>query len=545
MAPTQPRDAPSSIPLSEHSLTTPLRHSLFESELANHPDKGWVSWLTSGIRNGVHIGYTGSRCSLRAKNLRSAYLHPGVIQAELTKELAAGRMAGPYPTLSIPNVRCAGLGVVPKKGGKWRMIMHLSAPRGHSINDAIPKERYSLQYSSVDDAVALLFQAGRGALMAKVDLKSAFRMVPVRRADWRLLGVEWDNQIYLDKCLPFGLRSAPYLFNQVAQALSWIMRENYGIKSHIHYLDDYFLVGPAASDQCATQVATMLNLCTRLGIPVATDKLEGPATTITFLGIQIDSVSQELSLPADKLSDLMLLTGEWCQKTKCTKRQLLSLIGKLAFAAKVAPAGRFFLRRLIDLSCTVQRLHHHIHLNTDTRADIRWWYDFLPSWNGKALFLESSWTSNESLSLYTDASGSHGYGAYYHGAWLRADWLPHQSSHDIQWKELYAIVIAVITWGHNWTGKRIRFNCDNKSIVQSWAKGSSKNRAVMSLLRHLFLVAARGQFTISMAHIPGSRNTVADALSRNKMVLFHNLSPQADPEPTPVPTQLMPDPAPV
>ena len=154
------------------------------------------------------------------------------------------------------------------------MIMHLSAPRGTSVNDFIPKEQFSLRYTTIDDAVALVQQAGRGALMAKVDLQSAFRMVPVRKEDWELLGMQWDDHFYFDKCLPFGLRSSPYLFNQFAQALSWIMSENYAIRHHIHYLDDYFLVGPAGSTQCARDVSTMLSLCECLGVPVAENKLE-------------------------------------------------------------------------------------------------------------------------------------------------------------------------------------------------------------------------------------------------------------------------------
>ena len=71
----------------------------------------------------------------------------------------------------------------PKKNGKWRVIMHLSAPPGDSINDFIDPREFPMHYSSVDDAVRLIHSAGQGALMAKVDLKAAFRMVPVQRSD--------------------------------------------------------------------------------------------------------------------------------------------------------------------------------------------------------------------------------------------------------------------------------------------------------------------------------------------------------------------------
>ena len=101
---------------------------------------------------------------------------------------------------------------MPKKNGKWRMIHHLSAPTGHSINDFISKDEFTLHYSSVDTATQILTKIGKGALLAKADLKSAFRMIPVHRCDWELLGIHWKQAYYVDTCLPFGLRSAPFLF---------------------------------------------------------------------------------------------------------------------------------------------------------------------------------------------------------------------------------------------------------------------------------------------------------------------------------------------
>ncbi len=193
-----------------------------------------------------------------APNLTSSYQHPLVVEAELQKELSAGRIRGPFQFRPLPLLRCSGLGVVPKKAHKWRMIMHLSAPTGASINDFIPGESYSLQYSSVDDAVRLLLSLGEGALMAKVDLHAAFRMIPVRQQDWELLGLRWQGQYYFDTCLPFGLRSAPYLFNQVAEALQWILQRNYGLTWLIHYLDDYFIAGPPRSTSCATHLQRFL-----------------------------------------------------------------------------------------------------------------------------------------------------------------------------------------------------------------------------------------------------------------------------------------------
>lgn len=105
-------------------------------------------------------------------------------------------------------------------------------------------------------------------------------------------------------------------------------------------------------------------------------------------------------------------------KSTCTKRQLLSLIGKLAFACKVIPAGRIFLRRLLDTAHSKDGLNERIPITDDARQDILWWLQFARSWNGTAFFLDPTWTPAPELQLFTDASGTLGFGGYWNGAWF-------------------------------------------------------------------------------------------------------------------------------
>ena len=118
----------------------------FAIELADHPDKAWVSWLLDVITNGVQIGYNGPQFSYVTCNLVSALQHPVAVEEKLRLEMEAGRVHGPFLGLPLPNFRTSGLGVVPKKNGKWRVILHLSAPAGVSINDSISKEEYTLHH---------------------------------------------------------------------------------------------------------------------------------------------------------------------------------------------------------------------------------------------------------------------------------------------------------------------------------------------------------------------------------------------------------------
>ena len=171
-------------------------------------------------------------------------------------------------------------------------------------------------------------------------------------------------------------------------APSWILHNNYGLLWLVHYLDDYFIAGPPGSSSCSAHLKVFLGICSRLSIPIAMDKVEGPTRALTFLDLELDSTLQQICLLQDKLTDLLTELQSWLDRKKTTKCHLLSLIGKLAFAAKAIPAGRLFVRSLITLSTRVARLHHQLYLNKQARADISWWMDFLPTWNGTAHFID-------------------------------------------------------------------------------------------------------------------------------------------------------------
>ena len=113
-------------------------------------------------------------------NLRSAYDNPEVVDSQIKKERALGRIAGPFQSPSFADLRVSPLGVIPKKTpGDFRMIHHLSYPKGASINDNIPAAFSAVKYATVDDAINIIQRLGKGCAMAKTDVRSAFRIVPV------------------------------------------------------------------------------------------------------------------------------------------------------------------------------------------------------------------------------------------------------------------------------------------------------------------------------------------------------------------------------
>ena len=95
----------------------------------------------------------------------------------------------------------------------------MSHPKRASVNDGIKSELCSLSYTSVDAAVRIITAMGPGVLLAKFDIESAYRLIPVHPDDRPLLGMIWREKLYVDTALPFGLRSAPKIFNAVADTL--------------------------------------------------------------------------------------------------------------------------------------------------------------------------------------------------------------------------------------------------------------------------------------------------------------------------------------
>ena len=150
----------------------------------------------------------------------------------------------------------------------------------------------------------------------------------------------------------------------------------------MHYRDDFLVLGPASSEECGEALFTSMQLCQSLGVLIAPHKTEGPSTTLSFLGILIDTDNMVLRLSPEKLARLRVEISEWKGRKSCRKQQLLSLIGQLQHACRVVRAGRTFLRRMIDLSTIAKKLHHQIRLNKAFQSDLLWWDTFLEDWNG-------------------------------------------------------------------------------------------------------------------------------------------------------------------
>ena len=175
------------------------------------------------------------------------------------------------------------------------------------------------------------------------------------------------------------------------------------------------------------------------------------------------------------------------------------------------------------------------------REDVKMWQNFLKDWNGTSLFLNPCWENSAELSLYTDASGTLGFGGIFRNQWFQGKWLPHQTldtkNISIDWQELYAIVVACYIWASVWAQKRIIFYCDNQAVVSIINSKRSKSTRIMDLVRALTLKTMKYNFYFKAIHVPGHSNDIADSISRFQQTRFRRLAPHADQQPQPLPEE--------
>lgn len=207
--------------------------------------------------------------------------HPKVVKEKIYKEIALGRIAGPFNYEPLGNLRLSTIGVVAKKDGGWRLIHHLSYPINYSVNDFIDVEACSVHYTSFDEVLDMVAKLGRGAVLGKMDVKSAFRLLPVNPSDHQFLCFKFNNDYYYDMCLPMDCSISCAFWKKFANLVLRVVEEKTGIHTLNHYLDDYIFAG-STFEICDLLMSSFKNTCSEFCIPLAEGKTEGPKTVLTF-----------------------------------------------------------------------------------------------------------------------------------------------------------------------------------------------------------------------------------------------------------------------
>ena len=404
----------------------------------------------------------------------------------------------------------------------------------------MPEEWCKVKYNDVNHAMRNCIDLLRSVedkvkvkviYFAKTDARSVFRLVPLLPGQYRWLVMRADHPItsktyfFIDKCLPFGVSRSCAIFQDFSDALahilkSWVKQNN----CLSNYLDDFLFLA-LTQLWCDHLVESFLKLCAMVGCPVAEEKTEWGMTLIVFLGILFDGKRWVLAVPLDKRRKAIQLIQNTLSKKTITIKDLQKLAGSLNFLCKAIVPGRTFLRCLYDRmkSKNGELLRHHYHIRVDSqiKADCEMWLTFLQDEQYCVCrpFIDlDRFQTSETLDFYTDSSANHllGFGCVYGKWWMFGQWEPgFIKLHDpsIEYLELAALGIAVITWGNLLRDTRIVIFCDNQAMVHMINNATSKCQNCMVIIRKIVLDNMRNNRRVFIKYVTSKSNECADSLS--------------------------------
>ena len=404
------------------------------------------------------------------------------------------------------------------------------------MNFNIPQHFKSVEYQTIDDCIDIILRLD-SPFLSKTDIKDAFRLLPLRPEDYYLTGMHWNGLYYFDKCLPMGCASSCQIFERFSDSIQWIMEHKYNIIS-VKVLDDFLFISPNLVS-AQNHLNTFFEVSDAIQLPLADLKTVYPTTTLTFLGIEIDSIDRTLRIPDEKLYKYLHELELLINSNDFSLRDLRSIIGKLQHCCTIIKSGRAFLRRLYNLTMGKNNPNHILKISDSVRADLLIWRNFLLTLNKKVFMNNNAFVSADDLNMHTDAS-SYGYGATYGSHWFQGQWPNDWQSLNITILEMYPIYMLIGTFKEKLANSKVQIFCDNEAVVYIINKLTSKNNTVMSIVRPLTLMLLKNNITLIAEHIPGKNNLLCDFLSRQVVrssgILPHHMRRQ----PELVPWQVLP-----
>ena len=427
----------------------------------------------------------------------------------LTEEIKHGAMVGPFTTPPIPDLHISPLMSRPKANTKKRrIIVDLSYPAPFAVNSHIQNNMYLntpfiLTLPTVDDIKNTILAKGKGCHLAKVDLSCAFRHIKIDPRDYFLLGIQHQGY-YHDLACPFGFCLGSAFFQRISDAVRHMMRQmDYDITN---YIDDTIICD--TTSKCSPAFHTLVNLLGQLGFQLNKDKIVAPSTKMSCLGIVFDTEKLTMSVPQEKMQEIHHKCKSWQDRTSCTVNELQSLLGSLLYISKCVSMSRVFLNRMLE----VLRKNHgkrKIQLDQEFHKDIQWFVKFMPQFNGTTFFDPRPISATLELDACLTGLGGR------FGAEIYALPLPVAYQHlDIAYLEMINILVAIRLWGHNWANKKVLIKCDNQAVVSILKSGRTRDSTLATITRNILLEASWIHITITVIHVLGKNNTVADTLSR-------------------------------
>ena len=416
----------------------------WERYLCNYTDHNLVSFLAYGWP--INHERTVPLISTPV-NHPSATQHPQHIDFYVDTERGFEALLGPFTCAPVDNFHTSPLMTRPKKdSANRRVIVDLSWPEGGAVNDGIPENTYidgfgTISLPTVDYMENRILQLGPGAFLYKTDLARGYRQLRVDPHDWPLLGFSHNGYFYMDPCPPFGLRTSALFMQRTSEAICFIHGKA-GFLSR-PYLDD-FGGAERTYDRAFEALSTLQDILRNLGVREAVHKVCGPAQRLVWLGLLYDTNNMTISIPKEKLEEIMELLKMWEGKQRATRGQMQSLLGTLQFVAGVSPPTRIFTNRMLqDLREAPKRGTES--LSWGFKRDLAFFLALLPHYNGIKIIDKDTIAYQDQLELDACLTGCGACTGEQHYAERFPDRVL-KGAHTIAHLELLNVVVAVKVW---------------------------------------------------------------------------------------------------
>ena len=346
--------------------------------------------------------------------------------------------------------------------------------------------------------------------MASIDLRDAYYSVPIAKEHQKYLKFTWQGNLYQFTCLAQGLSSAPRLFTKLMKPVFSSLRELGHISSG--YLDDSFLFG-YSFEECQANIDDTLNLYHDLGfLPHEVKSVTIPTQVLHHLGFVLNSLDMTVSISVDKHQKLKCVAQRILDSTSPTIREVAQLIGMMVSCFPGVEYGELLYHQLeIEKAAALKTANgnfdHTMSLSTLASADISWWIRNAPTSKRRTDHGKISHT------LYTDAS-TQGWGANLNNTTTGGRWSTSESYH-INYLELKAILFGLQSLCKEVTHDHIRVMTDNTTAV-SYVRnmGGSHSLPCNDIARQIWEWCIPRNIWLSISHIPGKTNVIADQASR-------------------------------
>ena len=389
--------------------------------------------------------------------------------------------------------------VVPKKQGKWRLVLDLSR-----LNRLVVRETF--QMISLLDVFSSIRPSD---WMATLDIESAYWHVPVQPQFRKFFQFRFRERGFQFRVMPFGLTTAPWLFNRIMTPIVTGLGRS-GIRV-MAYLDDFLVLASRA--QISDHLSRVESTLVRAGFSISGKSQRTPSRSLQFLGVVISVDSMSTSIPLSAQESMVSRSRDLLDSPSVSRRDLESLVGSLGFYSIYI----FFLRPLFwELTARMNQesLSDERDLQISLSVPLR---RCLGRIAASDLSFPRLFSRPSTLfKIMTDASDV-GWGATWDEHSIQGRWSARQSRESINAKELRAVVLAISHWGHLLSGRSVLVYTDNVTAAAVVRRRGSPSSPLLShIAMKLEVVCHRFGIQVLAAHVAGQRNVVADSLSRRR-----------------------------